>query len=231
MDSASPPKRYVPAPPPPLARTETQKRLHLRLELAKPSEFSKHTEGTIVDLLRKTRTPFPMPGIVPADHHRIVEAEAQALEDTLRSFQRELVDRERDLRERELRAAETEAAVVRRAAELAQERALIEGQRKVFESGLSSPEGGSAAISEEQRKALDELQAKLDEQRRAIEEGKQWLQEREAFLEESENTLFEKMQKQQERETELDQLRENLTKREERLNALAEKLRAKGEIV
>ena len=226
MDQPTP-RRYVPAPPPTL-RTDAQKRMHLRLELAKPSEFSKQTESTIVDLLRKTRTPFPAQVVPGNDHSKLVEAEAMALENTLRAFQKELVERERELREKELLLSEQETAMTRRAAELAQERALIEKQRQVFESGIKGG-SSSAPLSDDRRKALEELQTKLDEQARTIDENKQWLREREAFLEESENTLFEKMQKQQERETELEQVKENLAKHEAKLNALAEKLRAKGE--
>lgn len=202
--------------------------MHLRLELNKPSAFSKETETTIVDLLRKTRTPFPR-GTAPAGEETTnVEAEAQALENTLRSFQKELVEREKAIRAKELSLTEMEQAVMRRATELAQDRALLEKQRQLYESGLRSD---SASASPEAAKMMEELQVKLDEQSRTIEESKEWLRERETFLEESEATLFDKMQKQQEREMELEQKAENLKKLESKVGEIIEKLRARGEAV
>lgn len=223
MDEHSP-KRYVHAPPP-ISVQDARRPLHLRLELTRPSAFSKETESTIVDLMRKTRAPFPE-SKTQADHITQVEADAIALENTLRAFQKELVDRERELRARELALAETEAAVTRRASELAMERTLIEKQRQLYETGRRT---GDAAEPGADAKMYEELRLKLDEQARTIGEGKEWLREREAFLEESEATLFEKMQAQQERETELEQKAENIRKLEARANELVEKLRARGE--
>ena len=221
------PRRYVPAPPP-AARVESQKRLQLRIELAKPSEFSKESESEIINLLRRTRAPFPGAG------GEAVEAEALALENSLRAFQRELAAQERALREKELHLAEAEGAIIRRAAELAESRLLVEKQRAVFESKLNPTGEGAASssgLSEESLLAMKDLQSKLDEQTRSIDESKDWLQEREAFLEQSQKTLFQKMQTQQERETEMDQKAENLKGLEKKLTALAEKLRAAGESV
>ena len=228
MDPSNP-RRYIPAPPP-TPRVDPQKRLQLRLEIAKPSEFTKESESSIVDLLRKTRTPFAGAGDAAG---KSVEAEAIALENSLRTFQKELVHQERTLREKELHITETEAALNRRATELADSRRMLDKQREVFESGLRSAANGEspAALTEDSLRAMKELQAKIDEQTRALDEAKEWLHERESFLEESEKILFEKMQRQQERESELDQLAENLRARETRLNALAEKLRARGEQV
>lgn len=226
------PKRYVPAPPPP-ARMGSQKRLQLRLELTKPSEFTKESESNIVSLLRRTRSPFPVTS-GSADRDGKVEAEALALENSLRAFQKELVQQERFLREKELRLDETEAAIMRRATELADARRMLEKQREIFESGLRAVAEGSDTthtVNEDNLRAMKELQAKIDEQTRAIEESKEWLHEREAFLEDSERILFEKMQLHQERESEMDQRQENLLALEKKLAELTARLRARGEPV
>lgn len=229
MDSENP-RRYVPAPAPP-ARMDSQKRLQLRLELSKPSEFTKESESNIVNLLRKTRSPFAG-ATESAEQDGKVEAEALALENSLRSFQKELVQQERTLREKELRIAEIEAAMARRATELADARRMLDKQREVFESGLRAVSDGTDrghTVNEDSLRVMKELQTKIDEQTRTIEESKEWLHEREAFLEESEKILFEKMQRHQERETEIDQRADNLSNLEKKLGELAAKLRAKGE--
>lgn len=230
MDSVSP-RRYVPAPPP--VHVDSQRRLQLRLELAKPSEFKKESESSIVDLLRKTRVAPEGEGAPAAstEGDPRVEAQAEAIETSLRNFQRELVEKERALREKELRLGEVESALTRRASELADARRLLEKRREVLESGLRAggAEGESRPVDPESLKAMQELQSRLDEEAKSIEEAKESLREREAFLDESENTLFEKMQKHQEHETELDQKADNLRQLEARLNALVEKLRARGE--
>lgn len=212
---------------------DSRKRLQLRLELTKPSEFTKESESNIVSLLRKTRSPFA--GVTSSEEQDgKVEAEALALENSLRSFQKELVQQERTLREKELRVAEIEAAMTRRATELADARRMLDKQREVFESGLRAVSEGSDPghmVNEDSLRAMKELQSKIDEQTRTIEESKEWLHEREAFLEESEKILFEKMQRHQERETEMDQQADNLRNLEKKLNELAAKLRAKGEQV
>jgi hypothetical protein len=210
---------------------DSKKRMQLRLELSKPSEFTKESESNIVNLLRKTRSPFSGTP-ESADQEGKVEAEALALENSLRSFQKELVQQERTLREKELRIAETEAAMIRRATELSDARRMLDKQREVFESGLRAASDGSGEahmVNEDSLRVMKELQSKIDEQTRAIEESKEWLHERETFLEESEKILFEKMQRHQERESEMDQQAENLRNLEKKLAALTEKLRAKGE--
>lgn len=228
MEPANP-RRYVPAPPPPTSSGEAQKRLQLRLELTKPSAFTKESESSIVDLLRKTRNPFA--GTSQGEENKIVEAEALALEKTLRAFQKELVQQERQQRERQIQLDQTEASIVKRASDLADQRRLLDKQREVFESGLrSAADGGSgfSPVSHESLRAMQELQAKIEEQTKALEESKQWLAEREAFLDESERTLIEKMQSHQERETELDQRQDDMEKQRAKLDAALAALRAKG---
>lgn len=233
MDQANP-RRYVPAPPPPISQGEAQKRLQLRLELTKPSAFTKESESSIVDLLRKTRSPFANASAASGEEDKRVEAEALALEKTLRAFQKELVQQERLQRERQIQLDQTEASIVKRASELADQRRLLDKQREVFESGLRSASDGltgSTPVSQESLRAMQELQVKIEEQTKALEESKQWLAEREAFLDESESTLIEKMQMHQERETELEQRLENLEKQAVKVEELAAKLRARGEII
>lgn len=226
MEPANP-RRYVPAPPPPTSSGEAQKRLQLRLELTKPSAFTKESESSIVDLLRKTRNPFA--GTSQGEENKVVEAEALALEKTLRAFQKELVQQERQQRERQIQLDQTEASIVKRAGELSDQRRLLDKQREVFESGLrSAADGVSGSVSPESLRAMQELQAKIEEQTKALEESKQWLAEREAFLDESERTLIEKMQTQQERETELDQRQDDMERQRAKLEEALAALRAKG---
>lgn len=233
MDQVNP-RRYVPAPPPPTSRGEAQRRLQLRLELTKPSAFTKESESSIVDLLRKTRSPFAGVSSASGEEDQLVEAEALALEKTLRAFQKELVQQERLQRERQIGLEQTEASIVKRAGELADQRRLLDKQREVFESGLRSASesfSGGTPVSQESLRAMQELQAKIEEQTKALEESKQWLAEREAFLDESESKLIEKMQAHQERETELEQRLENFEKHAAKVEELAAKLRARGEVI
>lgn len=212
MDSP-PNRRYVPAPRPGV-REDAGKRLQLRLDMARPSQFARESETDLANLREKSQ-PAETARMSEAEARSLVAAEAMVLENSLRAFQRELAARERQVREQELRLSESESAVTRRAAELADERILLEKQKAVFNSGLES-----GAIDPGRReaglKAMRELRDEIDEQSRTLEEAKEWLHEREAFLEESERTLFEKIQRHQERECELEQRAEDLRHREEK---------------
>jgi len=213
MDSP-PSRRYVPAPAP-TVREDAGKRLQLRLDMAKPSAFARETESGLANLREKARAD-EAGRASGAETLSLVAAEAIVLENSLRAFQRELASRERAVREQELRLDEAESAVIRRAAELADERILLEKQKAVYnarlEAGEIDPARGESGL-----RALRELRDEIDEQSRTLEESKEWLHEREAFLEESERTLFKKMQQQQERESELDQREDELTSLKRRL--------------
>lgn len=213
-------RRYVPAPAPP-PRMDTRKRLQLRLELNHPTQFVRRSESEIKDLVRKTLDSEKAPG-----GELTARTEAFELETSLRIFQRELAQKERELRDKELAIEETLQLINRRATALAEARRLIAKQKIAYESGLNA---ASAAATDstsgaDNLRALKELQLKIEQQTRTLDEGKEWLHEREAFIEESEKILFDKMQAQQERETELDQREEALAERAARLKRIEAEL-------
>ncbi|HPO01365.1 MAG TPA: hypothetical protein PK879_11700, partial [Opitutaceae bacterium] len=175
-------------------------------------DASAEARRSINAIVSATRAPFGGPATLSPD-------QIEELERALRQLEHQLAERTRFAEEMEVKYAE-------RMRELAELETLLAAREKVIDAAkqraAGRPESG-AALSAEERAALDALKVELDRQESSLKEQREALAEREQFLEENEGKLFEKMQQQQERETEIEQKLEEL---QERLTATEQKARA-----
>ncbi len=172
-------------------------------------DASAEARRSINAIVSATRAPFGGPATLSPD-------QIEELERALRQVEHQLAERTRFAEEMEVKYAE-------RMRELAELETLLAAREKVIDAAkqraAGRPESG-AALSAEERAALDALKVELDRQESSLKEQREALAEREQFLEENEGKLFEKMQQQQERETEIEQKLEELQERESRLAGL-----------
>ncbi|MES2695727.1 MAG: hypothetical protein V4773_19795 [Verrucomicrobiota bacterium] len=167
------------------------------------SEASAAARESIKAIVTATRMPFGAGGAA-TESDRVAE-----LERTLRQLEASLAERERAVGEMESRQADRER-------DIAEAEALLEAREKLL-AVTRKPVASPAAISTEEKAALEQLRGELEKQEASLKESKQSLREREQFLDESETKLFEKVQAQQEKEVELEQREEDLRARDRRL--------------
>ena len=188
------PRRPVGAPTLSLPRRRSATRSPFEV-----SEASAAARESIKAIVSATRVPHD--GAEPAG------AQIADLERSLRQLELTLAERERAVAEAETRLADRER-------ELAETEALLIAREKL--TAAARHRAPRAAISPEEKAALQQLRAELERQEAGLKEAKQSIREREQFLEESETKLFEKVQAQQEKEIELEQREEDLRARERR---------------
>jgi len=182
---------------PPLSLPRRRVATHSPFEV---SEASAAARESIKAIVSATRAPH-VGGVVSAG------AQVAELERSLRQLELTLAERERAVAEAEARLADRER-------ELAETEALLIAREKL--TAAARHRAPRAAISPEEKAALQQLRAELERQEAGLKEAKQSIREREQFLEESETKLFEKVQAQQEKEIELEQREEDLRARERR---------------
>jgi DNA repair exonuclease SbcCD ATPase subunit len=165
------------------------------------SEVSAVARESIKAIVSASRAPF---GGGATNPPQVAE-----LERSLRQLELKLAERERALRENETRLADHER-------DLAEIEALLVAREQLLSASRKTP-APQAAVSPEEKAALEQLRSELERQEAGLKEMKQALREREQFLDESETKLFAKVQAQQEKEMELEQREEDLRARERRL--------------
>jgi len=175
------------------------------LELSQASAEARRSIDAIVSVTRP-----PLGGATTLDSKQVAELEA-----SLRLLEAKLEERER--------ALETlEGTLADRLRELAEMEALAIAREKVLTAArraAAKARHPRAAVSAEEKAALEALRAELDRQEASLKEQKAALAERERFVNETEAKLFEKMMQQQEQETEIEQRLEGIGVREKRLRA------------
>ncbi|HRE83781.1 MAG TPA: hypothetical protein PLN52_22240 [Opitutaceae bacterium] len=132
------------------------------------------------------------------------------LENSLRTLEAKLRDREQEIMEQESWVAE-------RARELAENEALVAAREAYLQENLKSQTHSRRVASPEEQIAINRVRIELDRREASLRETRVALVEREKFLDESEVRLFEKVQSQQEKELELEQWEEELIARERRV--------------
>lgn len=198
----------APPPPPPIKFPVARSPgggaapLSLRRRPLAVSEASAAARESIKAIVSATRSPFP--GGPPPATSQVAE-----LEKSLRMIELALAERERAVAEAEARLADRER-------EVAEGEALLLAREKLM-AAARKPVPSQAAVSPEEKVALEQLRAELERQEASLKEAKQAQREREQFLDESETKLFEKVQAQQEKEIEQDQRAEDLRALERRL--------------
>ena len=175
-----------------------------------PSEASAEARRSIEAIVSATRTPWT--GAAPLNPEQ-----ASELETSLRLLATRLDERERAVEE-------LEAILADRQRDLAEMEALLIAREKVLDAArratVAVPRPG-AAVSAEEKSALEGLKAEVDRQEVSLKEQKAVLAERERFVNETEAKLFDKMMQQQEQETEIEQKLEEIGSREKRLQERA----------
>jgi len=170
------------------------------------SEASAEARRSIEAIVSATRTPWT--GAAPLNPEQATE-----LETSLRLLATRLDERERAVEE-------LEAILSDRQRDLAEMEALLMAREKVLDAARRAhtavPRPG-AAVSTEEKAALEALKAEVDRQEVSLKEQKAALAERERFVNETEAKLFDKMMQQQEQETEIEQKLEEIGSREKRL--------------
>ncbi|GHC10516.1 hypothetical protein [Cerasicoccus arenae] len=186
--------------------------ISLRPKLQQAAEASLKSKETIDLIMRRTRAPFD-------GHHQMATDEIDSLEKSLRRLEADLLERERNAADYEAKLSERERDIWEGEALLKVKQEMLAAKMSEFNKSKleAGSTDGSAAVSEEERVALEHLRETLEQREAALQQMKDQLKEREAFVEESENALFEKMMEQQETETELEQRSEELRSLERRI--------------
>ncbi|MBC2596266.1 hypothetical protein H5P28_18510 [Ruficoccus amylovorans] len=188
--------------------------LSLRPEARRTAEVSIQSRETIDAFVKKTRHPFGEP-------RTLEQSEVEDVERTLRTLEKDLLERERAVQELEVRLSEKERG-------LWEAEALLEARRKVFEAQCrqlarrQESSRDAAPVSKEERAALREFQIQLEQREQSLAQSRALLKEREDYVERAENLLFDKTMEQQERETELEVLADALEARRAALEAREE---------
>jgi hypothetical protein len=200
----------APAPKFPVKNTlALPRRLAVRAGARSPlelSEASAEARRSIEAIVSATRTPWT--GATPLNPEQAAE-----LETSLRLLATRLDERERAVEELETILAD-------RQRDLAEMEALLIAREKVLDAArraTTTVPRPDAAVSAEEKAALEALKAEVDRQEVSLKEQKAALAERERFVNETETKLFDKMMQQQEQETEIEQKLEEIGSREKRL--------------